>query len=70
MNRTQTILLVILISSVLDFIVGSFVNSNPSVGIVGYSHENLINNLFSNYSDNVNAFTVYSVFFPTMSGMN
>lgn len=38
-------------------------------GILGYSYENFLANMHSNYSIGENIFSVYGVFFPATTGI-
>ncbi|XP_001600821.1 solute carrier family 12 member 8 isoform X1 [Nasonia vitripennis] len=67
--KLQFMLLLILLFAGLDFIVGSFTHIEPTAGFVGWSTEILKNNTFPDYEENVSWFTVFGVFFPTVTGV-
>ncbi|KAK6624853.1 hypothetical protein RUM44_011717 [Polyplax serrata] len=67
--KLQFILLLILLSAGLDFAVGSFVHTNPTVGFTGWKVDNAAENLYPDYKDGYNWFTVFGVFFPTVTGV-
>ncbi|KAB0801518.1 hypothetical protein PPYR_05872 [Photinus pyralis] len=67
--KLQFILLLILLSAGLDFMVGSFVHVDPSAGFDGWFEGNIANNTWPAYRDGYNGFTVFGVFFPTVTGV-
>ncbi|CAG9855522.1 unnamed protein product [Phyllotreta striolata] len=67
--KLQFILLLILLSAGLDFMVGSFVHTEEAKGFTGWVSDNLANNMWSNYTEGYSWFTVYGVFFPTITGV-
>ncbi|XP_012256165.2 solute carrier family 12 member 8 [Athalia rosae] len=67
--KLQFILLLILLLAGLDFMVGSFVHDNIDAGFEGWLSGNLEKNIFSNYEDGYSWFTVFGVFFPTVTGV-
>ena len=71
-SRVQISLLVLLIVSQLDFIIGTFLE--PTVeerakGFVGYSAETFKSNLWSDYASGLGFFGVLAVFFPAVTGI-
>lgn len=77
-TRVQMFLLVLLIVSQLDFIVGSFIPAEDEVkyGFVGYSaktfSDNFMTTNYHNHDDPGNApgfFQVFGVFFPAVTGI-
>ncbi len=76
-TRVQMGLLVLLIISQIDFIIGSFLPPSAeeiSKGFVGYNMESLSTNFFSNYTTDASGksqsfFSVFAVFFPAVTGI-
>ncbi|XP_040581713.1 bumetanide-sensitive sodium-(potassium)-chloride cotransporter [Lepeophtheirus salmonis] len=77
-TRVQKGLLVLLLFSQLDFIIGSFLPPSEdklAKGFVGYNGTVLMENLFSDYIPNEGTeknnsfFTVFAVFFPAVTGI-
>ncbi|CAG0881632.1 unnamed protein product [Darwinula stevensoni] len=77
-TRTQVILLVVLVASQVDFIVGSFLEPSDEArakGFVGYSAEVAKRNLYSKYGPSgispkdQDYFSVFAVFFPAVTGI-
>ncbi|XP_046614563.1 solute carrier family 12 member 8 isoform X1 [Neodiprion virginianus] len=67
--KLQFILLLILLLAGLDFMVGSFVHVNIEAGFEGWLSGNLRNNTLPDYQDGYSWFTVFGVFFPTVTGV-
>ncbi|CAD6241154.1 GSCOCG00009177001-RA-CDS [Cotesia congregata] len=67
--KLQFLLLVILLLAAGDFIIGSFTHVNPEAGFDGWLSGNLRNNTFSQYQSDYGWFTVFGVFFPTVTGV-
>ncbi|OAF65655.1 Solute carrier family 12 member 8, partial [Intoshia linei] len=67
--RLQLSLLLILIMASIDFILGSLLNNFSDETNYQYSYEKLMNNLYPDYQDNENLYTVFGVFFPTATGI-
>uniref|UniRef100_H2ZMB4 Solute carrier family 12 member 9 n=1 Tax=Ciona savignyi TaxID=51511 RepID=H2ZMB4_CIOSA len=67
--RLQLVLLLVLIISMSDFIIGTFVHTDPVNGFVGYSSEVLHNNTGPSFQVGETFFTVFGVFFPTATGV-
>ena len=76
-TRVQLGLLVLLIISQIDFIIGSFLPPSDfeiSKGYVGYNSESFAENFFSNYTTDATGksesfFSVFAVFFPAVTGI-
>ncbi|XP_052856923.1 solute carrier family 12 member 8 [Drosophila gunungcola] len=66
--KLQFILLMILLISALDFMVGSF-TSEESEGFNGWVSGNFVENLWPKYDDGYSWFRVFGVFFPTVTGV-
>lgn len=67
--KLQFILLMILLVSALDFMVGSFVGFDPENGFEGWGSSNFWDNLMPKYEDGYSWFRVFGVFFPTVTGV-
>ncbi|CAH1103374.1 unnamed protein product [Psylliodes chrysocephalus] len=67
--KLQFILLLILLSAGLDFMVGSFVHTEDDKGFNGWVSNNMMNNMWSNYTEGYSWFTIFGVFFPTITGV-
>lgn len=67
--KLQFVLLIILLLSALDFMVGSFTTEPEKVGFQGWGSGNFVENLYPEYTDGVTWFTVFGVFFPTITGV-
>ncbi|XP_069682932.1 solute carrier family 12 member 8 [Periplaneta americana] len=67
--KLQFILLLILLLAGLDFFVGSFIHVDKDHGFTGWMSENLVNNTFPDFQEDNNWFTVFGVFFPTVTGI-
>lgn len=67
--KLQFILLLILLLAGLDFMVGSLVHVDPENGFDGWMSGNFHKNLWSDYKDGYSWFTVFGVFFPTITGI-
>ncbi|KAL1121936.1 hypothetical protein AAG570_003344 [Ranatra chinensis] len=67
--KLQFILLVVLLLAALDFSVGSFVHTDIRSGFTGWWSGRLTENSFPDYFDGYNWFTVFGVFFPTITGI-
>ncbi|XP_030379403.1 solute carrier family 12 member 8 [Scaptodrosophila lebanonensis] len=67
--KLQFILLMILLISALDFMVGSFVGEDPDNGFTGWVSSNFLDNLWPNYENGYSWFRVFGVFFPTVTGV-
>ncbi|XP_002040338.2 solute carrier family 12 member 8 [Drosophila sechellia] len=66
--KLQFILLMILLISALDFMVGSF-TSEASGGFNGWASGNFVENLWPKYDDGYSWYRVFGVFFPTVTGV-
>ncbi|XP_046383310.1 solute carrier family 12 member 8 isoform X1 [Ischnura elegans] len=67
--KLQFALLIILLLGALDFAVGSFVHVDPASGFDGWLTGNFMKNTFPGYQDGNNWFTVFGIFFPTVTGV-
>lgn len=67
--KLQFALLMILLLSALDFMVGSFITDPNEKGFVGWGNGQFVENLWPSYSDGITWFTVFGVFFPTITGV-
>ncbi|XP_076232268.1 solute carrier family 12 member 8 [Calliopsis andreniformis] len=67
--KLQFILLLILLLAGVDFMVGSFTHVNIEAGFEGWLSGNLRNNTFPDYQNGYSWFTVFGVFFPTVTGV-
>ncbi|CAH0390260.1 unnamed protein product [Bemisia tabaci] len=67
--KLQFVLLLVLLFAGLDFAVGSFVHTDVRSGFDGWSISHIKENLWSEYFDNYSWFTVFGVFFPTITGI-
>ncbi|XP_020801761.1 solute carrier family 12 member 8 [Drosophila serrata] len=67
--KLQFILLMILLISALDFMVGSFITEDSDHGVDGWVTGNFVENLWPKYEDGYSWFRVFGVFFPTVTGV-
>lgn len=67
--KLQFVLLIVLLLSALDFMVGSFVGEDPENGFDGWLSNNMHKNLYPEYQDGYTWFRVFGVFFPTVTGV-
>ena len=71
-TRVQKLLLLLLICSQLDFVLGSFLVKpveTKAKGFTGWSLETAKENLGSNYEEGQSFFSVFAVFFPAVTGI-
>merc|ERR550532_174600 len=71
-TRVQKLLLVLLMCSQVDFVVGTFLNKSDEVyakGFTGWSLETARENLNPAYSEGESFFSVFAVFFPAVTGI-
>ena len=71
-TRVQKALLILLIASQVDFVVGTFISKSDEVyskGFTGWSLETARSNLESGYSEGEGFFSVFAVFFPAVTGI-
>ena len=71
-TRVQKLLLVLLMCSQVDFVVGTFLSKTDEVyakGFTGWSLETAKQNLNSGYSEGESFFSVFAVFFPAVTGI-
>ncbi|CAG5134925.1 unnamed protein product [Candidula unifasciata] len=67
--RLQLLLLLVLFLSIMDLLVGSFVHTQPAVGVTGYSDVNFLNNSGPEFVSGENFFTIFGLFFSTVTGI-
>ncbi|KAL4218214.1 hypothetical protein ACF0H5_022950 [Mactra antiquata] len=67
--RLQLLLLFVLFLSVMDFFVGSFVHTDYEHGVTGYKEINLRNNSGPAYLPGENFFSIFGLFFSTVTGI-
>ena len=67
--KLQFALLIVILMSALDFMVGSFIGEAPEHGFDGWGSGNMGLNLWSAYTEGTSWFTVFGVFFPTITGI-
>ncbi|XP_053391021.1 LOW QUALITY PROTEIN: solute carrier family 12 member 8-like, partial [Mercenaria mercenaria] len=67
--RLQLVLLFILFLSVMDFFVGSFVHTDYEHGVTGYQEFNLHNNSGPAYLPGETFFSIFGLFFSTVTGI-
>lgn len=67
--KLQFALLIIILISALNFMVGSFTGEDPENGFDGWGQGNMALNLWPKYSSGTTWFTVFGVFFPTITGI-
>lgn len=66
--KLQFALLMILLLSALDFMVGSFI-TDEGKGFEGWGSGNFVLNMWPEYQTGITWFTVFGVFFPTITGV-
>lgn len=67
--RLQLLLLFVLFLSVMDFYVGSFVHTDFEHGVTGYRTFNLHNNSGPAYLEGETFFSIFGLFFSTVTGV-
>ncbi|KAH8406189.1 hypothetical protein KR215_006428 [Drosophila sulfurigaster] len=71
--KAQIGLLVILLAAIADFLVGSFIGpkstEEEAKGFLGYNATLLQTNLFADYRDDNDFFSVFAIFFPAATGI-
>lgn len=67
--RLQLVLLLILFLSAMDLIVGSFVHTDPAAGVTGYHEVNFVNNSGPDYAEGEGFFSIFGLFFSTVTGI-
>ena len=71
-HQVQKLLLVLLICSQIDFVAGSFLDSDPyerAQGFTGYDWNTTMANMGSGYPEGQGFFSVFAVFFPAVTGI-
>ena len=70
-TRVQKLLLVLLMVSQIDFIVGTFLSHDPgerAKGFTGWSLGTAENNLYPAYTEDNSFFSAFGIFFPAVTG--
>lgn len=67
--KLQFVLLMILLLSALNFMVGSFISPSYKSGFEGWGSGQFVENLWPSYRHGATWFTVFGVFFPTITGV-
>ncbi|ESO90390.1 hypothetical protein LOTGIDRAFT_123579, partial [Lottia gigantea] len=67
--RLQLVLLLVLFLSAMDLIVGSFVHTDVENGVTGYTEVNFVNNSGPQYAEGENFFSIFGLFFATVTGI-
>lgn len=67
--KLQFVLTIILLLSALDFMVGSFIGEDSENGFDGWVTGNFQLNLWPDYQKGYSWFTIFGVFFPTVTGI-
>ena len=71
-SKTQIVLLVILLTAMVNFVIGSLTlptKENMSRGYIGWSGKLLIENFFPSYTENENFISIFGVYFPAATGI-
>ncbi|VDM61432.1 unnamed protein product [Angiostrongylus costaricensis] len=71
-SRMQMILLVILLTSIIDYVIGSFFPPSAATtlrGATGYRCDTLMENLLPAFRDGEDFFSVFAVYFPAATGI-
>jgi len=67
--KLQLLLLAGLIITILSIIIGSFIDPQPDIGFTGWKGSTFKENMSSHYSGGEDLFTIFSVFFPAVTGI-
>lgn len=67
--KVQLVLLVCLGVAVFDFILGTFLRTAPGYGVLGYRADLVHNNTGPAFTKSTTFFTVFGVFFPSVTGI-
>ncbi|KAK7092153.1 hypothetical protein V1264_009749 [Littorina saxatilis] len=67
--RLQLVLLLVLFLSAMDLLVGSFVHTDPEDGVTGYHEINFVNNSGPDYAEGESFFSIFGLFFATVTGI-
>lgn len=67
--KLQFLLLILLLLAGLDFAVGSFIHTDMKEGFEGWISDNFVSNLLPSYANGYNWFTVFAVYFPSITGV-
>uniref|UniRef100_A0A0N5BJL3 Solute carrier family 12 member 3 n=1 Tax=Strongyloides papillosus TaxID=174720 RepID=A0A0N5BJL3_STREA len=71
-NKTQILLLITIILSILSHTIGAFLpvsQDQINHGIVGFSWETIVNNLWPDFRDGNSFITMFGIYFPAMTGI-
>ncbi|CEF69408.1 Solute carrier family 12 member 1 [Strongyloides ratti] len=71
-NKTQIILLITIILSILSHTIGAFLpvtQEQLKHGIIGFSFKTIMNNFWPDFRDGNSFITVFGVYFPAMTGI-
>uniref|UniRef100_A0A0N4Z671 Solute carrier family 12 member 3 n=1 Tax=Parastrongyloides trichosuri TaxID=131310 RepID=A0A0N4Z671_PARTI len=71
-NKTQMLLLITIILSVISHTIGAFLPMNEDQikhGIVGFSWKLIYDNFWPDFRDGISFITVFGVYFPAMTGI-
>ena len=70
--QTQLVLLAIIIASLVNFFVGSWIppsNLKKAMGIFGYSADTFSDNFWPAFRDGHSFMTIFAIFFPACTGI-
>ncbi|KAK6177869.1 hypothetical protein SNE40_012745 [Patella caerulea] len=67
--RLQLVLLLVLFLSAMDLVVGSFVHTDVENGVTGYTEINFVNNSGPQYAEGESFFSIFGLFFATVTGI-
>eukprot|EP00002_Diphylleia_rotans_P005031 TRINITY_DN1400_c0_g1_i3.p1 TRINITY_DN1400_c0_g1~~TRINITY_DN1400_c0_g1_i3.p1 ORF type:complete len:895 (-),score=153.82 TRINITY_DN1400_c0_g1_i3:576-3260(-) len=67
--KFQLAFVAIIGASVLGYFIGTFYFDSEKKGITGYSSETFSDNFTPSFTDNNNFFTIFGVFFPSVTGI-
>ncbi|XP_048251115.1 solute carrier family 12 member 8-like [Haliotis rufescens] len=67
--RLQLLLLLVLFLSAMDLMVGSFVHTDVENGVIGYTERNFLNNSGPSYAPGEDFFSIFGLFFATVTGI-
>uniref|UniRef100_A0A7E4VP44 Solute carrier family 12 member 9 n=1 Tax=Panagrellus redivivus TaxID=6233 RepID=A0A7E4VP44_PANRE len=70
--KMQVVLLFVVLGSIIDFYVGSFFRPNgekQAMGVTGFKSPTFFENLYPDYRNGYNFFSVFSIYFPAATGI-
>uniref|UniRef100_A0A7E4ZXP3 Solute carrier family 12 member 2 n=1 Tax=Panagrellus redivivus TaxID=6233 RepID=A0A7E4ZXP3_PANRE len=70
--KMQVVLLFVVLGSIIDFYVGSFFRPNgekQAMGVTGFRSPTFLENLYPDYRNGYNFFSVFSIYFPAATGI-